>query len=166
MLVTVIVPVRNEGRQIRQTLECLVRQDFDPDAFEVLVLDGSSDDDTVARVHEMQPSFRHLRLLDNPQRLSSAARNLGVRHAQGRYLVVVNGHCAIHDRHYLSKMVAAFEDSGADCLGRPQPLRMEGASPFQEALAVARESWLGHNPDSDIYSDRPRFVPPDNVAVA
>ena len=113
-----------------------------------------------------KPLSKHLQVLSNPKRLSSAARNVGVRHARGRYLVIVDGHCAIHDRQYLSKMAAAFERSGADCLGRPQPLRVEGASAFQLAVAAARESWLGHNPDSDIYSDRPRYVPPDNVAVA
>jgi succinoglycan biosynthesis protein ExoA len=166
MLVSVIVPVRNEERLIRHTLECLLRQEFDADAFEVIVVDGASDDATVARVREIQTSFRHFSLLDNPRRLASAARNLGISHARGRYVVVVDGHCSIHDPHYISKLVEAFEVSGADCLGRPQPLRTEGATSFQQAVAVARESWLGHNPDSDIFSDRPRFVPPDNVAVA
>ncbi len=166
MLVSVIVPVRNEERLIRHTLECLLRQEFDADAFEVIVVDGASDDATVARVRDVQSSFRHFFLLDNPRRLASAARNLGISHSRGRYIVVVDGHCSIHDPHYLSKLVEAFEVSGADCLGRPQPLRTDGATPFQQAVAVARESWLGHNPDSDIFSNRQRFVAPDNVAVA
>src|SRR5947207_3179263 len=60
----------------------------------------------------------------------------------------------------------AFQRSRADCLGRPQPLRVEGATRFQLAVALARESWLGHNPDSANFANRERFVTPDNVAVA
>ena len=166
MLVTVIVPVRNEAANIRHTLECLRLQEFDSDQFEVLVVDGVSTDDTVAQVNDALSTFRQLRLLSNSKRLSSAARNVGIRHALGQYIVIVDGHCAIDDRHYLSKLVDAFDTSGADCLGRPQPLRTEGANAFQEAVGVARSSWLGHNPDSSIYSDQQRFVAPDNVAVA
>jgi succinoglycan biosynthesis protein ExoA len=66
----------------------------------------------------------------------------------------------------LTNLVEAFETSGADTLGRPQPLRAEQPVKFQDAVADARTSWLGHNPDSAIYSDVAGFVPADNVAVA
>jgi succinoglycan biosynthesis protein ExoA len=164
--VSVIVPVRNEARAIRQTLECLLRQDFEPDGFEVLVVDGQSDDETVAIVREMQPRFGRLTLLYNPKRWSSAARNIGIRHASGEYIVIVDGHCAIDNPHYLRDLVRAFAETSADCLARPQPLDADGASPFQTGVALARRSWLGHNPDSAIFSDRPGFVEPQNVAVA
>ena len=166
MQISVIVPVRNEAQNIRRTLNCLLDQEFDPSAFEVVVVDGASDDDTAAIVREMQSQLYQLQLLHNPNRLASAARNTGIQHARGQYIVIVDGHCAIHDRRYLANLVEAFERSGADCLGRPQPLRTEGASRFQQAVALARESWLGHNPDSDNFANRERFVAPDNVAVA
>ena len=79
---------------------------------------------------------------------------------------MVDGHCEIADRDYLANVIAAFETSGADTLGRPQPLRAHRPTSFQQAVSAARTSWLGHNPDSAIFSDRAGFVPPDNVAVA
>lgn len=166
MLVSVIVPVRNEAAHIRHTLDCLRNQQFESSQFEVIVVDGLSDDATANLVQECQTNFPNLHLLSNPKRLSSAARNVGIRHAIGQYIVIIDGHCAIQDPRYLANLVDAFEESGADSLGRPQPLRVEGANSFQLAVATARESWLGHNPDSDIYSDKARFVQPDNVAVA
>lgn len=166
MLISVIVPVRNEAPNIRQTLDCLHRQDFDPSKCEVIVVDGLSEDATTTIVREIQPRFPNLRLLSNPKRLSSAARNIGIQHARGQFIVIVDGHCAIHDPRYLANLVEAFQRSGADCLGRPQPLRTEGATKFQQAVALARESWLGHNPDSDNFATRERFVAADNVAVA
>ena len=81
-------------------------------------------------------------------------------------MVVVDGHCRIEDDRFLEKVAAAFEKSDADCLGRPQPLDLAGASPLQRAVAAARSCWLGHHPDSFIYSSEERYVPAKSVAVA
>jgi succinoglycan biosynthesis protein ExoA len=117
-------------------------------------------------VRRLQKKHSNIRLLYNPKRLSSAARNLGVRHGRGDLFVIVDGHCDIADRSYLQKMAAAFQRSGADCLGRPQPLEITGASHVQQAIALARRSWLGHNPSSFIFSSNERFVEASSVAVA
>lgn len=164
MRITVIVPVRNEAAAIEATLRALLTQDY-PD-FEVIVADGQSDDETVAVARRLQGEFGNLKVLYNPRRWSSAARNLGVRHATGDAVIVVDGHCTLPGQDYLRRAAEAFAASGAATLGRPQPLTVEGATPFQVALAAARQSKLGHNPDSDIFSDRPGFVDPQNVAVA
>jgi succinoglycan biosynthesis protein ExoA len=164
--VTVVVPVRNEARSIEQTLRSLLTQHFPEGQFEVVVADGLSTDETVPIVRRLQGEFSNLRLVYNPLRYSSGGRNAAVRHMTGDYAVVVDGHCQVQDRHYLRNLVRAFEASGADCLGRPQPLDAPDPSPFQRAVAAARQSRLGHNPDSDIFSAASRFVPPQNTAVA
>lgn len=166
MRVSVIVPVRNESANIRDTLRSLARQDYLVDEFEILVVDGRSDDGTAAIVQELQATICNLNLLDNPSRLASAGRNVGVRHARGEFVVIVDGHCQVRDPYYLCRLVEAFGASGADCLGRPQPLRAKQPTALQRAVAAARTSWLGHNPDSAIYSDRARYIAADNVAVA
>jgi succinoglycan biosynthesis protein ExoA len=103
--------------------------------------------------------------LSNPRRLSSAARNVGVRNARGDVVVIVDGHCEL-DGQYLSRLASAFQRSGADCIGRPQPLDISSASTLQRAIAAARSSRLGHHPDSFIYSSAEGFVPAKSVAVA
>jgi GT2 family glycosyltransferase len=163
--VTVIVPVRNEARSVERTLRSLLTQDY-PAGFEVIVADGGSTDQTVPIVRRLQSDYENLHLVFNPDRLSSAARNTAVRHMRGDVAVIVDGHCHVPDVQYLNHLAAAFAASGADCLGRPQPLDAPNPTPFQRAVATARHSRLGHNPDSDIYSDRPGFVPPQNTAVA
>lgn len=165
-LISVIVPVRNEARCIRQTLDQLLGQHYDPDRFEVIVADGESSDETPMIIREMQADHRNLLLLTNPRRWSSAGRNLGVRAARGEIVVVVDGHCDVDSPDYLMNLADAFERSGADCVGRPQPLDVRAASPLQKAIAAARSSRLGHNPASFIYSSAERFVPSKSVAVA
>ncbi len=164
--VTVIVPVRNEARSIERTLRSLLTQDFPADQFEVIVADGVSTDATVPLVRRLQAEFANLRLVFNPGRFSSAGRNVAIRHATKEVVVIVDGHCHIPDRNYLQNISTAFEASGADCLGRPQPLDVPEPSLFQRAVCVARSSRLGHNPASDIFSDEPKFVTPQSTAVA
>jgi succinoglycan biosynthesis protein ExoA len=107
-----------------------------------------------------------VRLLFNPKRLASAARNLGVRHGHGDIFVIIDGHCDVTRRDYLWQVVQAFRRSGADCLGRPQPLEIASPNAIQQAIALARRSWLGHNPSSFIYSSQEQFVRASSVAVA
>ncbi len=164
--VTIIVPVRNEERFIRATLEQLVGQDYPADRFEVLVADGRSADGTRAAVSSLAARHANVRLLDNPRRWSSAGRNAAVRAARGDLLVLIDGHCEIDNPLYLAELARAFERSGADCVGRPQPLDVPGASPLRRAVAAARSSPLGHHPASFIYSSEERFVRPQSVAIA
>jgi succinoglycan biosynthesis protein ExoA len=166
MRVSIIIPVRNEAPHLCRTLRRLADQDFPATDFEILVVDGRSDDGTPEIVGELRSTIPNLYLFDNPKRWASAGRNVGLRHAGGKYVVIVDGHCQVRDRQFLRNLVDAFEASGADTLGRPQPLKCDHPTPFQRAVAAARTSWLGHNPDSDIYSDEAKFVPADNVAVA
>jgi succinoglycan biosynthesis protein ExoA len=164
--VSVIVPVRNEAAFIGATLEQLLGQDYPAGRFEVLVADGGSTDETRAVVARWQRHYPNLRLLDNPKRWSSAGRNVAARAARGDVVLLIDGHCQIDNPRYLWETADAFRRSGADCLGRPQPLDVGGAGLLQRAIAAARASRLGHHPASHIYSDREGFVPPQSVAVA
>ncbi len=166
MFISVVVPVRNEEKEIGRVLGQLAAQDYPADRFELLVVDGQSTDNTVAVVQSFIENHHNIRLLSNPGRLSSAGRNVGIRAVRGEIIVVVDGHCEFDDDQFLRKHVAAFERSGADCLGRPQPLEVRDATPLQRAIAAARSSWLGHHPASFIYSSREQFVPAASVAVA
>ena len=164
--VSVIVPVRNEARCVGPALRALLTQDFPPDHFEVIVADGGSTDETVPVVRRLQGEFPNLRLVYNAGRLSSAGRNTALRHATKDVAVIVDGHCTVPDLHYLRHVSEAFAASGADSLGRPQPLDAPHPTPFQRAVSAARASRLGHNPESDIFSDEAKFVPPQSTAVA
>jgi glycosyltransferase involved in cell wall biosynthesis len=164
--ISVIVPVRNEAAYIRDTLGQLLHQSYPRDRFEVIVADGQSTDGTPAVVREVQAGWPNLRLLANPRRWSSAGRNLGIRASRGDLVVIVDGHCDLANPHHLRDLADAFARSGADCVGRPQPLDVTGATSMQRAIAAARCSRLGHHPDSYIYASGEQFVRPQSVAVA
>lgn len=165
--VTVVVPVRNEGGHVEAVLADLLAQRFPAERMEVLVVDGRSTDDTRARVEAVAARDGRVVLLDNPGRLSSRARAIGVAAARGRFVAFVDGHCRVPSATMLADMVELFERTGADCLARPQPLRADvggagGArrAPLAAAIAAARSSRFGHSLGSEIYRDGERPTSP------
>jgi cellulose synthase/poly-beta-1,6-N-acetylglucosamine synthase-like glycosyltransferase len=164
--ISVVVPVRNEERFLENTLRQLLSQDYPRSRCEILVADGRSTDGTRALVQRLQGGHPNLRLLDNPGVLASAGRNVAIQAARGDLILIVDGHCDLDSRGHLRALAEAFADSGAPCVGRPQPLDVSSATPLRRAIACARASRLGHNPSSYIYSDTPQFVRPQSVAIA
>src|SRR4051794_35891472 len=100
-LLTAVVPVRNEEAFLGAPPGAPPRARSPADRFEVIVADGQSEDDTVAVVRRLQANHANLRLVYNPRRLSSAARNLGVRLGRGDFVLVVDGHCELRSADYL-----------------------------------------------------------------
>ncbi|MGL4942270.1 MAG: glycosyltransferase family 2 protein [Thermoguttaceae bacterium] len=170
-MLSIIIPVRNEARHIAEVLDAIFAQDCGTEKFQVIVVDGQSEDATREIVQRYVEEHTNVFLLDNPKRLSSAARNVGVRFALQRdasldgACVIVDGHCLIENRSMLSNIERTLASTDADSLGRPQPLEMKGATRLQVAIAAARRSPLGHHPDSFIYANEGRFVPASSVAV-
>lgn len=163
---SVILPVLNEARDIGRLLEDLRGQAPPPGGVEVLVVDGGSRDDTREIVGRLAREWPALRLLDNPGRRSGPARNVGAAHARGEYVLYIDGHCSLPRRDYLVRLLALFQESGADCLARPQPLVDLAEGAWSRAIARARHSRLGHNPGSDIYSSTPGFTDPRSAGAA
>jgi succinoglycan biosynthesis protein ExoA len=152
-IVAVVMPVRNEERYIGQTLEQLMRQDFPIDKVEVIVADGYSTDATREVAKGFASRFGSLRILNNDGRLPSSGRNVGVRNSSAPFVLILDGHCHIPGNRLLADMVRLFESTGAACLCRPQPLDPPDISSFQRAVAICRNSYLGHKPGSEIYAD-------------
>ena len=163
--ITVILPVRNEGAHIEAILEDLQDQELGALRLEVIVVDGHSDDDTVSRVQAMAADDPRIRVLDNPRRLSSAARAIGADAARGRFIAYVDGHCRLPGTMLLHDMVALFDKTDADCLARPQPLLPQAKGLMARAIAAGRTSAFGHSLRSTIYDEAERAVDPTSAGA-
>jgi len=77
--VTVAVPTYNEGGAIDRCLHSIVTQEYPRDRIEILVIDGGSSDDTIARAAR----YPGVRVLHNPARDAETAKEIGLRAATG-----------------------------------------------------------------------------------
>ena len=81
--VSVVVPCRNERPYIDETMRSILAQQNLPDGFEVIVVDGRSDDGTRERLGELQSTYPNLRVLDNDHQTTAYGMNLGIESATG-----------------------------------------------------------------------------------
>ena len=131
------MPVRNEADIIQRALGAVLAQDYPAARMEVLVVDGLSTDQTVARAQSAADGDPRVKVLANPGRIKSCGINIGLRAARGDVIVRVDGHTIIA-RDYLSRCVFHLRETGAACVGGP--LRFTGVTPTGKAIASAYRS--------------------------
>jgi succinoglycan biosynthesis protein ExoA len=163
---SVILPVRNEERFIARTIRYIQDQEYPFDKLEIIVVDGESDDRTCEIVSQLAKSDARIRLLNNPKRLSSAARALGVAAATGEIVTFIDGHTYIDNSQLLKNTALLMNEKGVSVLSRPQFLETADNTFFQRAVAMARRHPLGHGLDSTIYSDQDGYVDPSSSGAS
>ncbi len=114
--VSILVPCRNEARAIENCVENLYAFDPPEEGYEVIVIDGMSDDGTREILQKLQKRHPDLILLDNPNRFVSSGMNLGIVQAGGEYIVRADVRC-LHPKNYLLDLLTLSKRSGADNVG-------------------------------------------------
>lgn len=114
--ISIIVPIRNEEKYITQCLESIINQDYDIQRYEVLIVDGMSDDRTRIIIEEFETKYDNVRLFDNFNKTVPYALNIGLRHAIGEVIIRVDGHAAL-ERDYLQQCVKYLQQTKAECVG-------------------------------------------------
>lgn len=146
--VSVLVPVRNEGRELAECLESIAAQTYPVERFEVILADASDVPLSPARV----PNGIDARIVPNPERIMSRGLNLVANSARGSYLAIVSAHSTIPPE-YLERMVRVVRESGAANVG--SRIRKVGRSRLGRAIAAATSSPLGVGTGVQHHGHRP-----------
>ncbi|MGH9165980.1 MAG: glycosyltransferase [Acidimicrobiales bacterium] len=127
--ISVVIPTFNRARSLERTLAALLHQEDGP-AFEVIVVDDGSTDDT-AEVVAGHPAVIYLR---QPNSGPATARNRGWSRATGG-LIAFTDDDTVPDRRWLADLVAAFaERPDLDAVGgNVQPVRLSLLTRFVQA---------------------------------
>jgi len=83
--VSVIIPTFNRGWIIQEALESVLSQEYSD--FELIIVDDGSTDDTASVLDQFQPDIR---LVRQPNRGVSAARNRGMSVSRGNYIAFLD----------------------------------------------------------------------------
>jgi glycosyltransferase involved in cell wall biosynthesis len=114
--VSIIVPCRNEVNFIAKFLDSLLANDYSKINMEVLVVDGMSDDGTRDIIKSYMPQHNIISLIDNEQKTTPAALNLGIKNAKGEVIMRMDVH-AEYPTNYISGLLAVLNETGADNVG-------------------------------------------------
>lgn len=139
--VSVVLPIRNEADFIERCLRSLLANDYPADRFELLVVDGQSDDGTRAIVQRLAAAEPRIRLLDNPQRIVPHAMNRGIREARGEIILRVDGHADVPPDFIRRNVEELQAHPEAWCVGGP--VETVNETPIGRAIAGAMTSRVG-----------------------
>lgn len=137
---SVIVPTYNRVDEIRELLDSLEKQTLEKNAFEVLIVDDGSTDDTAVYVAEkLRQGSLNLRFLSQDHQGPGPARNLGMENAQGEYYLFIDSDCIAHEDWLKAYDSALYEKVAG--FGGPDRVR-DDFTPLQKAIDYSMTSFL------------------------
>ena len=144
MKVSVIVPIYNQEKYIKECLESLVVQDIDD--FEILCIDDKSSDSSVKIIKKYVNTYDNVLLLRNRTNLGAAeTRNVGIKHAQGEFILFVDADDWLLSEHVLSELYQIGSDNQADlvryAISTDKVVVNEAVTDGKELFCKEMQSW-------------------------
>lgn len=137
--VSVVITSYNNAATVEDCLKSLTALDYP--RYEVIFVDGKSDDGTVEIIRRHMEKYQvKLKLLFDNKQGVAAARNIGIRESRGSIMVFSDADC-IFEKGWLQNLVSRFgENTGA--VGGPDQCPPD-SSPLSHAIDYAMTSFIG-----------------------
>ncbi len=144
--VSVVIPVLNGEKDVRDCLAALRNQDYPASRYEIIVVDNGSTDDTVKHLKDagLTCYFRH-------KRGRACALNKGIEQAKGEIISSTDISCR-PEPTWISYIARSFQDPSVGCVGGEIKL----ADPAEQGVVGYQKR---HHYMSPIYAQRVRKLP-------
>jgi len=130
--VSVIIPVRNGAKTIKECLNAVFEQSLKP--FEVIVVDGQSTDNTI----DIAMTFP-VKLLKQTYGRCAAARQMGLEVAQGEYVAFTDSDC-VPDKDWLQNLVTELKEN---IIGVGGGIKNVGEGLWIRSINLAQNTFVG-----------------------
>ncbi|QTZ92281.1 glycosyltransferase family 2 protein [Streptomyces auratus] len=137
--VSVIMPVLNEERHLRNSVRHILEQEYAGE-MEVVIALGPSADRTDEIAAELVAEDPRVHTVPNPTGRTPAALNAAIKASRHPIVVRVDGHGML-SRNYIATAVRLLEETGAANVGGI--MHAEGENAWEEAVAAAMTSKIG-----------------------
>ena len=137
--VSVILPILNEERDLRECISAILQQKYDGE-LEVILALGPSNDNTNQIAKSLAQSDARIKLVENPTGKTAAALNLAIAAASFEIICRIDGHAEISDT-YVKTAVEIMDQTGAVNVGGL--MNAAAAGGFQSVVARAMRSRIG-----------------------
>ncbi|MEU1804241.1 glycosyltransferase family 2 protein [Streptomyces sp. NPDC019937] len=137
--VSVIMPVLNEERHLRNAVRHILEQEYDGE-MEVVIAVGPSADRTEEIAAELAAEDPRVNTVPNPTGRTPAALNAAIKASRHPVVVRVDGHGMLSP-NYIATAVRLLEETGAQNVGGI--MHAEGENDWERAVAAAMTSKIG-----------------------
>jgi len=141
-IISIVCPTYNEDKYIAHTIETFLKQKLENIQLEILIVDGMSTDKTREIVSKYALIHPNLKLLDNPQRKTPYAFNIGIQQAKGNYIAILGAH-SYYDDDYLQTCFNELQRTNSvGCSGKVR-LNIKTDTPESMLVKWLQESSFG-----------------------
>ena len=136
--VSIVIPAKNEAKNIVNILNNLSQQTYPEDLFEVIVVDDKSQDYTATIVNDFMGNISNLQLLstagvESSLRYKKHPLNLGIRKSQGEILLLTDADCTVSS-NWIAAMVSSFTENVGMVIGYSEASPVRTITQKLEAL--------------------------------
>ena len=153
--VSIIIPMYNEESFIGQCLDGFLNQTYPKENFEIIVVDGMSNDNSKNIVKEYKEKNSNIVLLENEKRKTPIAFNIGIKFSKFDVVSIFSAHSK-PDKKYIETAVETLIDTKADCVGGP--MNAISSTIFGDAIAKSTSTPFGVGYSLFHYSKKPGYV--------
>lgn len=100
---SIIIPTYNRPELLNELLDSLVIQKFNPEDFEILIIDNNSTNDVEKLIKDFvkkHPEFSFIKYIKEPQRGLPYAWNRGIKESKGDLLVFLDDDITLHQDYF------------------------------------------------------------------
>lgn len=109
LMVSVIVPVYNIHNYIARCIKSICRQSLKE--IEIILINDGSTDDSLTIINKLKKQDERIQVICQKNQGLSAARNIGIEKALGKYILFVDGDDYLEDSHTLELLVEIAENN-------------------------------------------------------
>lgn len=119
--ISVLIPVRNEEKNITKCLASILEQDYPKELMEIILCDDQSDDQTKEEalriLNEAGVNYKYAEVT-SVRSNKKIAIDTGIKLSSGKLLIFTDGDCTA-EKTWISTIASAYEESGANMLCGP-----------------------------------------------
>lgn len=113
MILSIIVPVYNVEQYLERCVDSLIAQDLDAADYEIIVVNDGSTDNSQTVAEGLVQKYPNVSLYNQTNLGLSGARNTGMLHAQGKYMMFVDSDDYL-ERNCLKRLIDTCEKNELD----------------------------------------------------
>jgi len=138
VILSIIIPVYNVEKYVERCIRSCEAQDIASSDFELIIVNDGSKDNSLQIVDNVAKEFDNISIISQPNAGLSAARNTGMRNAQGDYYMFVDSDDWIAE-NCVGKLVDKLKNENPDCLAIC-------AADFVDGLIKRRQNYHNETP--------------------
>ncbi|MGV8130097.1 MAG: glycosyltransferase [Methanolinea sp.] len=104
--VSFLILTFNSEIYLKRCLDSVINQDYNE--YEVIVIDGGSKDKTLEILQRFSKGYARVQYYTYPKTTIGKARDHGMRHVQGSFIVFLDSDCVLPNPDWLSNMISGF----------------------------------------------------------